>query len=152
MPWGRRFWKPFAMTLEFIPPTKRRGMTKARAARIFLDAQGICCNCGRQIRQGESWFVEHVVSLAQGGADDDTNGRPAHTACKAEKDARDAASKAKRDRLVTASWDRGDKPKLQSRGFPKAPGQKRASSKLTPKFEGDIMAGTLVQRNQKDGR
>jgi 5-methylcytosine-specific restriction endonuclease McrA len=128
------------VTLEFIPPTKRRGMTKARAARIFLDANGICCNCGRQIRQGEQWFVEHVVSLAQGGADDDKNGRPAHTACKAEKDATDAASKAKRDRLVTASWDNGSKPKMQSRGFQKAEKQRRATTALTPKFDGDIMA------------
>ena len=138
------------MTLTFVAPTKRRGMTRARAARIFLDANGICCNCGQQIR-GESWFVEHVESLAQGGADDDKNARPAHVRCKAEKDATDAASKAKRDRLVTASWDRGDKPKLQSRGFPKAPGQKRATSKLAAKFDGDIMAGAVVQRNLKDG-
>lgn len=105
--------------LELIPHTKRRGMTKARAARIFLDANGICANCGQQIRQGEAWFVEHVQSLAQGGADDDKNARPAHTKCKAAKDATDAASKAKRDRLVTAGWEGRPPSKLQSRGFSK---------------------------------
>ena len=127
------------MTLEFVAPTKRKGMTKARAARIFLDANGICCNCGIQIRGGDSWFVEHVTSLAQGGADDDKNARPAHTRCKAEKDATDAASKAKRDRLVTAGWDNGSKPKLQSAGFRPAARQRRASSPLKPKFEFDIL-------------
>lgn len=125
------------MSLDFIAPTKRRGMTKARAARIFLDANGICCNCGLQIRGGDGWFVEHVESLAQGGADDDKNARPAHTRCKAAKDATDAASKAKRDRLVTAGWDRGDKPKMQGAAFRKAAKQKRASTPVKPKYEGD---------------
>jgi hypothetical protein len=127
------------MTLQFIAPTKRRSMTKARAARIFLDANGVCCNCGGQIRQGEQWFVEHVTSLAQGGADDDKNARPAHTKCKAAKDATDAASKAKRDRLVTAGWDNDSKPKMQSRGFAKSAGQRKATSPITPKFPGDLL-------------
>lgn len=127
------------MNVQFIAPTKRHSMTKARAARIFLDANGICCNCGLQIRQGEKWFVEHVESLAQGGADDDKNARPAHTKCKAAKDAADAASKAKRDRLVTAGWDRGERPKIQSAGFRKAAPQRRASSKPVGKFPGDII-------------
>lgn len=124
--------------IEFIAPTKRRGMTKARAARIFLDANGVCCNCGLQIRGGDGWFVEHVTSLAQGGADDDKNARPAHTRCKAAKDATDAASKAKRDRIVTAGWDRGTTSKIQSAGFARAAPQRRASSPVKGKFDGDI--------------
>lgn len=119
--------------LEYVAPTKRRSMTKARAARIFLDANGICCNCGQQIRQGESWFVEHVQSLAQGGADDDKNARPAHTKCKAAKDATDAASKAKRDRIVTAGWDRDRLPKMKGRGFPARPKQHTATRPLRQK-------------------
>jgi len=108
--------------VQFIAPTKRRAMTKARAARIFLANNGICCNCGVQIRQGDGWFVEHGQSLALGGADDDVNAKPAHTRCKAEKDATDAAAKAKRDRMVTTGWQREEplrKPKIVSRGFPK---------------------------------
>ena len=123
--------------LEFVAPTKRRGMTRARAARIFLDANGICCNCGVQIRTGDQWFVEHVESLAQGGADDDKNARPAHTKCKPAKDATDAASKAKRDRLVTAGWER-ETPKrssFQSAGFRKAPPQHSASRPIIRKSE-----------------
>ncbi len=108
------------MTLELIPHTPRKKMTKARAAKIFLAHNGKCCNCGQQIRQGDGWFVEHPVPLAQGGADDDTNTAPAHTKCKPAKDAADAASKAKRDRLVTAGWDRGQTSQLRSAPFPRA--------------------------------
>jgi len=92
------------MPLDFIPHTKRRGMTKARAARIFLARNGICFNCQQQIRPGQSWFIEHPESLAQGGSDDDADLWPSHTKCKPKKDAADAKSKAKRDRLVTSSW------------------------------------------------
>jgi hypothetical protein len=121
--------------LELIPHTKRRSMTKARAARIFLAHNGKCCNCGQQIRQGEQWFVEHPVPLAQGGADDDTNTAPAHTKCKPKKDATDAASKAKRDRIVTAGWADRAKPKWQSQGFAARPKQRSATRPIIRKSE-----------------
>lgn len=129
------------MTVEFIPHTKRRGMTKARAARIFLARNGICFTCRQQIRQGQAWFIEHPVAVAQGGSDADADLWPAHTACKPEKDAVDAAAKAKRDRHVTASWDRGTASKWQQApGFRKAPPQHRATTPPAPKFEGDILS------------
>jgi 5-methylcytosine-specific restriction protein A len=121
--------------LDLIPHTKRRSMTKARAARIFLAHNGKCCNCGRQIKQGEKWFIEHPISLAQGGADDDTNTAPAHTKCKPAKDATDAASKAKRDRIVTAGWDRPKRSSFQSRGFEKRPPQNSATRPIIRKSE-----------------
>lgn len=121
--------------LDLIAPTKRRSMTKARAARLFLANNGICCNCGQQIRQGEGWFIEHVQSLAQGGADNDQNAKPAHTKCKAKKDATDAASKAKRDRIVTAGWEGKRKSSFQSRGFPKAEPQRSASRPIVRRNE-----------------
>lgn len=121
--------------LDLIPHTKRRGMTKARAAKIFLAHNGICCNCGQQIKQGDSWFVEHPTPLSQGGADDDTNARPAHTKCKAKKDATDAAAKAKRDRIVTASWEGKRQPKLRSAGFPKAKPQRSATRPIIRRSE-----------------
>lgn len=133
------------MTLEFIPHTKRRKMTKARAAKIFLARNGICFTCRQQIRQGQSWFIEHPGALAQGGSDNDADLWPAHTDCKAGKDAVDAASKAKRDRLVTASLDRGDAPKIRSAGFKKFAPQRKATAPLTPKFEGDILVRRHTQ-------
>lgn len=128
------------MTLQFIAPTKRKAMTKARAARIFLSRNGICFTCRQQIRQGQGWFIEHPDPVAQGGSDDDADLWPAHTRCKAGKDAVDAAAKAKRDRLVTAGWDNGSKPKMRGAGFKPAPPQRKATSPISPKFDGDIRA------------
>lgn len=121
--------------LEFIAPTKRRGMTKARAAKIFLARNGICFNCRQQIRQGDGWFIEHPESLAQGGSDDDADLWPSHTKCKAAKDAADAASKAKRDRIVTAGWADRAKPKWQSPGFPARPKQHSATRPIIRRNE-----------------
>ena len=128
------------MTLQFIAPTKRRRMTKARAARIFLARNGICFTCREQIRQGQSWFIEHPIPVAQGGSDDDADLWPAHTKCKAGKDATDAASKAKRDRLVTASLERDDRPKMRGPGFRKPSPQRTATGGVKPKFPGDVIA------------
>lgn len=124
------------MPLELIPHTKRRKMTKARAAKIFLARNGICFNCRQQIRQGQAWFIEHPESLAQGGSDDDSELWPSHTACKPEKDAADAKSKAKRDRLVTASYrPEGERKKSRwnSRGFEKRPPQHTATRPINRK-------------------
>lgn len=122
---------PMPNELQYIAHTKRRGMTKARAARIFLDRNGICVTCRQQIRQGQSWFIEHPESLALGGSDADADLWPAHTKCKAGKDATDAASKAKRDRVVTSGWADRAKPKWQSQSFPAHSKQHTATAPLT---------------------
>lgn len=97
--------------LTFIAPTKRSKMTKARAAKIFLRRNGICWNCRHQIR-GEAWTVEHPDALALGGPDEDDQLWPIHaTKCRKEKDARDAAAIAKRNRIITASYVDPAKPK-----------------------------------------
>jgi hypothetical protein len=123
------------MTLELVPHTKRRGMTKARAAKIFLARNGICFNCRQQIRQGDGWFIEHPESLAQGGSDADEDLWPSHTKCKAKKDATDAASKAKRDRIVTAGWADRPASKLRSAPFPSHPKQKTATRPIIRRSE-----------------
>lgn len=104
--------------LTYIAPTARRKMTKARAARIFLRENGICCICGVQIRPGEAYEIEHPDALALGGSDDDADLKPVHYRCHKIKSKRDAGQKAKRDRIVTA----GFKGKPKSRGLRKPPG------------------------------
>jgi hypothetical protein len=121
------------VTLELIPHTKRRKMTKARAAKIKLARNGICFNCGQQIREGQRWFIEHPDSLAQGGSDNDEDLWPSHYDCKPEKDAADAKAKAKRDRLVTASYvpdGQRQVSRLQGRQFNPAPKQRSATRKI----------------------
>jgi hypothetical protein len=109
------------MTVQFIAPTPRKKISQKEAARLFLLHNGICCNCGQQIRGGEKWFIEHVEALVLGGADDDQNRRPSHLVkCKAKKDAADAAARSERDRHITKDWQpiggrRGSRPMPGSR-------------------------------------
>lgn len=123
------------MTVQFLAPTKRKKISKREAARLFLLHNGICANCGRQIRPGEPWFIEHPDALVLGGPDTDDNRRPAHVACKAEKDASDAASRAERDRHVTSGWQpEGERrSRLRSRRFPKAKPQRTATRPINRK-------------------
>lgn len=125
---------------EYVPPTKRRKMTKARAARIFLQRNGVCFICEKQIRAGEAYFIEHPIPVAMGGSDKDEDLWPAHNECKPKKDAIDAKAKAKSDRILTQNWDNGSRSKLQGRGFSKPPKQRKATKPIEPKFDGDILS------------
>lgn len=119
------------MNVQFIAPTKRKKIDKKQAARLFLLHNGICCNCGKQIRTGEKWFIEHVDALVLGGKETDDNRRPSHVEkCKAKKDAADAAARSKRDEIITKDWQR-EAPKLRGRSFPKSRPQHSATTPLS---------------------
>lgn len=130
--------------VELIVPTKRRKMTRARAAAIFLREQGRCYLCGIKLRiKVDKYQIEHPTALSLGGSDDDADLRVVCTECHKPKTKADAAAKAERDRTVTSTWVRPTetrKPSMRSQGFPKAGPQRRASTPPTPKFPGDIMA------------
>lgn len=104
----------------YISPTKRRSMTKARATRIFLAADGVCHICTTRIRDGEPWEAEHVTALTLGGADTDDNLRPAHVRCHKAKTADDKRADAKRNRIIARGYAGKDKPR--GRGFRKPAG------------------------------
>jgi len=128
------------MTVQFIAPTKRKKINQKEAAKLFLLHNGICCNCGHQIRSGEKWFIEHVDALILGGAEVTDNRRPSHVEkCKAKKDAADAAARSKRDRIITKDWQR-EAPKMQGPSFAAASPKRRATTPIAEKFPGDIMA------------
>lgn len=131
------------MTVQFIAPTKRKKINQKEAAKLFLLHNGICCNCGQQIRSGEKWFIEHVDALILGGPEAADNRRPSHVEkCKAKKDAADAAARSKRDRIITKDWQR-EAPKLRSAPFAKAAPKRRATTPIAPKFDGDILSRNL---------
>lgn len=68
--------------------TTRRPLSPMRKLALFEKAGGVCHLCGLKIN-GKGWDVEHVIPLALGGADDETNMRPAHKECHAPKTAED---------------------------------------------------------------
>lgn len=78
--------------------TDRRSLSPMRKLRIFEDAGGICHICGTKIF-GKGWEAEHVIPLALGGVDDDSNLRPAHKACHGDKTKADNASWSKAKRI-----------------------------------------------------
>jgi 5-methylcytosine-specific restriction endonuclease McrA len=126
------------MTLEFIPHTKRRKMTRARAAAIFLREQGRCYICSKKLRIGvDKYQIEHPEALCLGGSDDDADLRVVCDDCHKPKTKADAAAKADRDRAVTASWQR-ETPRpsrWQSRGFAPPRPRKNATSPVIHKSQ-----------------
>lgn len=79
--------------------TRRRNWTALRRAALFMDHDGLCHICGSKIAIGEAWDLEHVIPLAMGGADDETNARPAHVSCHKAKTATDKTQIAKANRV-----------------------------------------------------
>ena len=86
--------------------------------RIFDDCGGKCHICGNAI-VGKRWALDHTKALVNGGENRQSNLKPVHIACHAEKTAADVAEKAaiaaKRQahlRIVP------DGPKMQGQPFP----------------------------------
>lgn len=79
--------------------TTRRKISPLQRLKVFEAAGGRCHLCEQRIQVGQKWDVEHVRPLALGGADDESNMRPAHKACHATKTKADAASWSKAKRI-----------------------------------------------------
>jgi 5-methylcytosine-specific restriction endonuclease McrA len=79
---------------------KRRSWTAKRKLAVFLDHGGQCHICGGKIDGvRERWELEHIIPVAMGGADDETNAAPAHESCHAGKTKADVAQIAKANRV-----------------------------------------------------
>jgi 5-methylcytosine-specific restriction protein A len=83
-----------------VGTTKRSKMTPRKALKIFEHHGGVCVLSGRRIGPRDDWYIEHIIALELGGADEESNMGPALYAYKANKDAADhkAAAKAKRNK------------------------------------------------------
>ena len=103
-----------------VPTTPRGPMGTMRRLRIFEAAHGVCHLCERKIQSGEKWEAEHVRPLALGGADDESNLRPAHLACHSDKTRSDAAdiARAKRRKAKHLGIKKTGRPILGSRNTP----------------------------------
>lgn len=110
---------------EPVGSTPRKGMHTSRRARILAAHNGMCAvpQCG--VTSGLE--IDHIICLALGGADDDSNLEPLCQPHHKRKSVRDKALIAKAKRL-SASHNGLTKPKgriksrpfgKQSRPFPK---------------------------------
>ena len=98
---------------DTVPPPRVR-------IRRFDECGGRCHICGRKIHAGEYWQLDHVIALCNGGANRETNLKPACRNCCYTKTAQDTAEKSdiadKRKKYLL--------PKEPSRSFRKPPGYK----------------------------
>ncbi len=78
--------------------TSRRSLSPMQRLKVFETASGRCHLCEQRIQVGQKWDVEHVRPLALGGADDESNMKPAHRACHAVKTKEDVAANARAKR------------------------------------------------------
>lgn len=63
--------------------------------RVFLRFNGTCqCGCGRRIRPGEKWQLDHVDALINGGRNDESNLQPLLVEHHKNKTRADVAQKA----------------------------------------------------------
>jgi 5-methylcytosine-specific restriction protein A len=100
---------------------KRRTITPAKQVRIF-DANGGCCHiCELKIQVGEPWDVEHIKPLWLGGADDESNMKPAHRWCHQGKTSAEAPVRAKSNRVRARHLGIARKP-TKFRGWRKMDG------------------------------
>ena len=76
----------------------RRSLSKLARIRIFDSADGICHICQTKIHTGEAWQADHVLPLALGGEDAETNMAPAHELCHGGKTKNDIGQIRKADR------------------------------------------------------
>lgn len=61
--------------------TPRKPLTPKQKLKLFVDKKGVCCVCGGKIESVKEAWDEHVISLADGGTNDETNRDVAHDKC-----------------------------------------------------------------------
>lgn len=117
---------------EWIGRTPDSAVPPRVRLRIFLRYDGRCqCGCNRPIRPGEAWECEDTIALINGGERRESNLKPWLKGHQKEKTAADVAEKSRVYRK--AAKHRGvttKRAKIQSKGFPKAPPQRKASTPI----------------------
>jgi 5-methylcytosine-specific restriction protein A len=80
----------------------RKRLTDHQRAAIFLNFGGICHRCERKLRSGDSWQLDHIIALENGGKDEPDNLAPCCDWCHKGKTAEDHG-KAAKGRAVAVS-------------------------------------------------
>lgn len=95
--------------------------------RVFERCDGKCTQCGRKLRPGEAWTLEHLIALINGGRNAEDNLGVTCGWCLPGKNAVDVAIKAKTYAKQKAYLLPREPGRLQSRGFPKREKQRTAT-------------------------
>lgn len=82
--------------------TNRKSISRTVRVRVFERAGGLCHLCRGKISAADKWDVDHILPLALGGADDESNFAPAHNVCHREKSKVDVGRIRKADRQRAA--------------------------------------------------
>lgn len=118
---------------EWIGDTDEQRAPPRVRLRVFDRESGKCHIC-RQPIIGKKWALDHVTALINGGENRESNLKPVHIACHAEKTAADVAEKAKVAARRKAHLRIVDAPKMRGAPFQKtrkaARRQQVAASKL----------------------
>lgn len=101
---------------EWIAETDDQRAPPRVRSRIF-DRDGGKCHICRQPIAGKKWALDHVVALANGGENRESNLRPVHIKCHAEKTAADVAEKAKVAAIRRKHLRIVDAPPMQGQPF-----------------------------------
>lgn len=111
---------------------KRRSWTAKRRLALFEAHKGVCHLCGGRIDgTREAWDVEHIIPIAIGGDDDESNCAPAHKSCHKVKTRADAGVTAKCNR-IRAKHNGAAKPKATIAGS--------RGTKFKRKINGEVVA------------
>lgn len=115
-----------------IPPRVR--------LRVWDREAGRCHRCARKIPVGDAWIIEHRVAIINGGANAEPNLCLSCSWCKPLKDVEDVAQKAKTYAVRSKHVLPAQASSMRGPGFKPAAPQRKATTPLTPKFDGDIRA------------
>lgn len=79
---------------DVYTPTPRKSFTAKQRLKVFLEKGGQCCICGGQIDGSrETWILEHVTALADGGTNDPSNLALSHENCAKGKTSGEASTR-----------------------------------------------------------
>lgn len=95
--------------------------------RVWDRCEGRCGQCGRKIRPGEGWTLEHLIALINGGKNTEDNLGVTCDWCLPAKNAADVAMKAKTAAVRSKHLGIRQPSQFQSRGFPVRIPQKTAT-------------------------
>jgi 5-methylcytosine-specific restriction enzyme A len=83
--------------------------------RVFNDKKGKCHMCGHVIRAGEKWICEHVIAIANGGENRETNLDLTCHLCLPKKNKADKDIQTKTENMRKAAFGIKPKSRLRSR-------------------------------------